>query len=149
MVTESAARSETERSRHERVFAVPYGDLMEPVDPNRELFRKNANLLIDHGAKDRSVAAELRLLVPGRKGTEGIGGKLVLSPTALFFQGHAMNRVRPDFGIPLDEIAALRDVSRGLSRQLEVELRSGTRARFVVWGVPRLIVAIDEARTAG
>ncbi|WP_146244316.1 hypothetical protein [Curtobacterium sp. MCBD17_032] len=121
---------------------------MESSDRNRELLRKNANLLIDHGAKGPSVAAELGLLVAARKGTEGVGGRLALTPSALFFHAHAGNRVRPDFGIPLDEIAALRDVSRGLSRQLEVELLSGTRARFVVWGVPRLIAAIDEARAA-
>ena len=127
---------------------MPYGDRVEPGDPNRELLRKNANVLIDHGAKDQSVAAELGLLVPGRTSTEGIGGKLVLTPTALFFEGHAVNRVRPQFGFPLAEIASLSDVSRGLSRQLRVELRSGVHARFVVWGVPRLIAAVEEARTS-
>jgi hypothetical protein len=121
---------------------------MEAGDSSTELLRKNANLLIDHGAKDQSVAVELGLLVPGRKGTEGIGGKLVLTSTALFFEGHAVNRVRPQFGFPLDEIASLNDVSRGLSRQLRVELRSGVHGRFVVWGVPGLIASIGEARAA-
>lgn len=121
---------------------------MEPGGSSTERLRKNANLLIDHGAKDQSVAAELGLLVPGRKGTEGIGGKLVLTSTALFFEGHAVNRVRPQFGFPLGEITSLSDVSRGLSRQLRVELRSGVHGRFVVWGVAGLIAAIEDARAA-
>jgi hypothetical protein len=121
---------------------------MGPGGTDTELLRKNANLLVDHGAKDQSVAAELGLLVPGRKGTEGIGGKLVLTPTALFFEAHAVNRVRPRFGFPLDEVTSLSDVSRGLSRQLRVELRSGVHGRFVVWGVSGLIAAVEEARAA-
>jgi hypothetical protein len=127
---------------------LPYRGRMGPGGTDTELLRKNANLLIDHGAKDQSVAAELGLLVPGRKGTEGIGGKLVLTPTALFFKAHAVNRVRPQFGVPLGEITLLSDDSRGLSRQLRVELRSGVYGRFVVWGVSGLIAAIEEARAA-
>jgi hypothetical protein len=127
-----------------------YGCRMRHGDTDKELLRKHANLLIDHGdpSAASSVAAELGLVVGARTGTEGIGGKLTLSPGALWFRSHVVNRVRPDFGIPLDEIRAVRDVSHGLSRQLEVELRSGARARFVVWGVPRVIAAIEEAKAA-
>jgi hypothetical protein len=122
-------------------------------DASTELLRKNANYIIDradYGLGKLSIVpgtnVEAGLAAVGMRGKEGIGGKLVLTPSVLWFHPHALNRVRPEFGIPLEEIAELRDVSRGLSRQLEVVMRSEMRLRFVVWGVPKLIAAIEDAR---
>ncbi|MCJ1715399.1 hypothetical protein [Curtobacterium sp. VKM Ac-2922] len=117
------------------------------------LLRRNATCLIDVAAYSRvGLDAAAFDVAPGRRGpfglrgVEGVGGKLVLTSTALWFHPHRLNFTRAEFGIPLDEITEVRDVSRGLRRQIEVVMRNGARPRFVVWGIPALIAAIDRAR---
>lgn len=92
------------------------------------------------------LGIEPALKAVGMGGKESIGGHLVLTPAVLWFRPHRFNRVRPEFGIPLEDITEITDASRGISRQVEVVMRSGLRLRFVVWGIPRLIRAVESAR---
>ncbi len=90
----------------------------EPEGGKNELLRKSANLPTDHAPSHRSVAVELGFLDAGQRHTEVTGDKLILTPSALFFQAHAVNRVRIGFGMALDEIAVLRDVPRARRERL-------------------------------
>lgn len=127
---------------------------MELEDATTVLLRKGASYVIeraDHGLEPLrfgllGVGIEPALKAVGMGGKESIGGHLVLTPAVLWFRPHRFNRVRPELGIPLEEITEIADVSRGISRQVEVVMRSGVRLRFVVWGIPRLIRAVESAQ---
>jgi len=127
---------------------------MSDRDSSTELLRKNATCFVNVGAY-RRVGPDVEAFEPpggvargvfGTRGMEGVGGRLTLSPTALWFHSHRFNFVRVNFGIPLEEIVDVRDASRGPSRQIEVVMRSGVRPRFLVWGVPTVIATINDAR---
>lgn len=122
----------------------------------RTLISKAANLLIDRadfglgelrlGAFPVSVEPGMR--AAGIAGKEGIGGRLTVTTAGLAFRAHSVNRVRGTLEVPIAEVVDARDVSRLLSRRLEVTLRDGRKLLFVVWGGPRIIAALEEARGA-
>ena len=70
-----------------------------------------------------------------------------LTTYRLWFHAHAVNRLRGSFSIWLPTIQQVGDASSGVKRQVEVVTRS-QRFTFVVWGVPKMIAAIDSARAA-
>ncbi|MBF4631622.1 hypothetical protein ITJ42_10390 [Clavibacter michiganensis subsp. phaseoli] len=125
-----------------------------PADEGRILISKAANHLIDRaefGLSELRIvplapSVEPAMRAVGMAGREGLGGRLTITTRALVFRTHAANRVRGTLEVPIGEIAAARDVSRGISRRLEVTLVSGHRLLFIVWGGARIIAAIDEAR---
>lgn len=112
------------------------------------VLEKSANALIradEHGLS--RLAGDHLMGAMGLAGVEGIGGRLYLTNYRLVFKSHAVNRVRGTFSIFLPTIRDARNTSSGLKRQLEIG--TGTqRFTFVVWGVPALIAAIDDARGA-
>ncbi|ROS72178.1 hypothetical protein EDF24_3438 [Curtobacterium sp. PhB130] len=127
---------------------------MTDRDSSTVLLRKNATCFINVAAY-RRVELDVEAFEPpggvargmfGTRGMEGIGGRLTLTSTALWFHAHRLNFIRAEFGIPLDQIVEVRNASRGQSRQIEVVMQSGARPRFLVWGVPTVIAAIDAAR---
>ena len=82
----------------------------------------------------------------GMTGKEAIGGKLYLTNYRLFFQSHSINRFNGAFSIFLPTIEETRDISRFLAKKMEV-MTPSYQYEFVVWGIPKLMAAITEART--
>lgn len=77
-----------------------------------------------------------------------VGGRLTLTPEVLWFTAHPLNFARSDFGIPVEEIARLDDVSSGLRKKVRITLRTGIEPTFLLWGIPRFIEAVERARSA-
>ncbi|MFJ4220805.1 hypothetical protein [Curtobacterium luteum] len=77
-----------------------------------------------------------------------VGGRLTLTPEVLWFRALPVTLVRADFGLPVEEIVRLEDVSHGLRKRVRVRLRSGIEPTFLLWGVPRFIEAVERARSA-
>ena len=82
------------------------------------------------------------------RGRLEIGGRLVLTPGALWFHPHRFNIAPMEFGIPLDEVVAIDDVSEALRRKVRFTLRSGARPTFLVWGIPGFVEKVQRARGA-
>ncbi|MFF8538031.1 hypothetical protein ACN6K9_002466 [Streptomyces sp. SAS_267] len=110
------------------------------------ILRKNANAVIDvrQAGLSRFAFDDLMWLV-GMRNKEAIGGRLYLTNYRLVFTSHRFNRVRGTFSVFLPCIEEVRDSSFAATRQLAVH--TGTQDfTFVVWGIPRLIEAVDECR---
>ena len=85
--------------------------------------------------------------MPWRRGLESIGGRLHLTNYRLVFSAHPVNRLKGRFSILLPTISEARNVSLVLSRKI----RGSTAAQdytFQVWGIPRLLAAIEQTRAA-
>jgi hypothetical protein len=112
------------------------------------ILTKNANAVIDVGAAGLSRFAYDDLMwAVGMAGREAIGGRLHLTNYRLVFKAHALNRMRGRFSVFLPTVRRVGDASAGIVRRIEV-LTGTQRFTFVVWGVPRTIAAIDQARAA-
>lgn len=107
---------------------------------------KSANAMIRVSEFGLSRFAFDRIMVAtGLGDVEAIGGKLYVTDCRVVFKSHAVNRARGAFSIFLPTVRDLRDTSAGIKRQLE--LASATqRFTFVIWGVPKVIAAIEDAR---
>lgn len=76
--------------------------------------------------------------------TSGIGskgGKLVLTDTTLYFEGHNFNAGKKEFEVALDDIVA---VKKGFINTLTVTTTNGTES-FVVNGKGSWVDAIQQA----
>ncbi|MGW1746932.1 hypothetical protein ACWCRD_15240 [Streptomyces sp. NPDC002092] len=110
------------------------------------ILRKNANAVIDlrEAGLSRFAFDDLMWLV-GMQGKEAIGGRIYLTNYRLVFKSHRFNRVRGTFSVFLPAIEEVRDASFAVTRQ--VAISTGMQdSTFVVWGVPRLIEAIEQCR---
>jgi hypothetical protein len=126
----------------------------ENVVTGEVLIRKNANYVIElaeYGVMRNSgsllgsgIAAGMRMI--GMAGKEALGGKLFVTTHGFGFAAHALNPVRGNVFVPIHHVATIRDVSKGLSRQLEIVLTNGYTMLFIVWGVPKVIAALERAR---
>ena len=119
----------------------------EDLLPGEEVvLDKSANAMIRVSEFGLSRFAFDRVMVAAGLGdVEAIGGKLYVTDCRVLFKSHAVNRVRGAFSIFLPTVRDLRDTSAGIKRQLE--LASATqRFTFVIWGVPKVIAAIEDAR---
>ncbi|MGL3198213.1 MULTISPECIES: hypothetical protein [Curtobacterium] len=117
------------------------------TDASTVLLKKLATYLPD---EDDSGAADI---VPGYvRGAIRrfeIGGRVTLTPEVLWFAAHPINYApRTRFGIPVEEIARLDDVSSGLRRKVRVTMQSGSAPTFLMWGIPHFIEAVERARAA-
>jgi hypothetical protein len=63
----------------------------------------------------------------------------------VLFKSHAVNRARGAFSVFLPTVRDLRDTSAGIKRQLELATAT-QRFTFVIWGIPKVIAAIEDAR---
>ncbi|CAN5383558.1 hypothetical protein BH10ACI1_BH10ACI1_15440 [soil metagenome] len=81
--------------------------------------------------------------------TESIGGHLYLTNFRLFFWSHRFNRFKGTFSIFLPNIIEATDVSQPLtlSKMMQV-VTLDHKFEFVVWKIPKLIVAINAARNS-
>lgn len=78
-----------------------------------------------------------------------VGSRVTLTPEVLWFRAHPINSAPATrFGIPVEEITRLDDVSSGLRKKVRVTMRSGMAPTFLMWGIPRFIDAVDRARAA-
>lgn len=77
-----------------------------------------------------------------------VGGRLTLTPEVLWFRALPVTLVRADFGLPVEEIVRLEDVSHGLRKLVRVRLQSGIEPTFLLWGIPRFVEAVERARSA-
>lgn len=119
-------------------------------DHSTPLLKKVATYLADH---ENSGAADI---IPGYAPPTSsrpsrrieVGGRLTLTPEVIWFHAHPLNFARSDFGIPVEEIARLDDVSSGLRKKVRVTLRSGIEPTFLMWRIPRFIEAVERARSA-
>ncbi|MGW3909913.1 hypothetical protein ACWEBX_00025 [Streptomyces sp. NPDC005070] len=110
------------------------------------ILRKNANAVIDvrQAGLSRFAFDDLMWLV-GMRNKEAIGGRLYLTNYRLVFTSHRFNRVCGTFSVFLPCIDEVRDSSFAATRQVTVH--TGTQDfTFVVWGIPRLLDAVDECR---
>lgn len=117
--------------------------------PGEEIvLKKNVNAVVEVGASGLSrFAFDHMMGVVGMAGKEAIGGRVHLTTYRLWFHAHAVNRLKGSFSIWLPTIQQVRDASSGIKRQVELVTRT-QRFTFVVWGVPKMIAAIDSARAA-
>jgi hypothetical protein len=99
--------------------------------------------LSDYGLS--RFAFDKYMWVAGMKGKEAIGGTLSLTSYRLVFQSHALNRLRGRYSIFLPAIVGVRDASFLWTRKLAVATPL-TEFQFVVWGIPRFIQRLAEAR---
>lgn len=107
---------------------------------------KSANAMIRVSEFGLSRFAFDRVMVAtGLGDVEAIGGKLYVTDYRVLFKSHTVNRVRGAFSIFLPTVRELRDTSAGIKRQLEVS-SSTQRFTFVIWGIPKVIAAIENAR---
>ncbi|KAK4454463.1 hypothetical protein QBC34DRAFT_434028 [Podospora aff. communis PSN243] len=112
------------------------------------LMKRSANALVN--IKDYGLSrffADDFLRLAGMKNIEGIGGKLYLTNYRVLSKSHGFNRLTGKFSIALPTIQSVKDTSRFVMKRIEI----GTDTEmfeFVVWGIPELIAAIDEARVA-
>lgn len=81
----------------------------------------------------------------GMEGREAIGGKLYLTSYRLLFKAHGVNRVKGEFSIFLPTVRDAADASRGVTRKIRIDTPS-QEYEFVIWGVRRFLVALDECR---
>jgi hypothetical protein len=111
------------------------------------ILSKNANAIIsvDENGLSRFAFDQLMWTV-GMQGKEAIGGRLHLTNFRLIFKSHAINRLTGKFSILLPTIQEVKDVSRFLTKKIEIVTRT-QHFEFVVWGIPELIAAITAAKT--
>lgn len=118
------------------------------LDGENEVLRKKANFvatLSDHGLS--RFAFDGLMQKTGWQGKEAVGGKLVLTTYRLIFTAHALNRLTGSLSIPLVEITGLDNRSSLFVKRLAVSI-GAEQYEFVVWGVPRLIAAVEAQRAA-
>ena len=125
-------------------MSLPAPDLL----PGEQVLEsKPANAVVtlsDYGLS--RFAFDKYLWVAGMKDKEAIGGRLWLTSYRLVFQAHAINRLRGRYSIFLPSIQALRDASFLWTRKVAVATRF-TEFQFVLWGVPRFLARVEEARS--
>jgi hypothetical protein len=111
------------------------------------ILSKNANAIItvDEQGLSRFAFDQLMWTV-GMQGKEAIGGRLHLTNFRLIFKSHAINRLTGKFSILLPTIQEVKDVSRFLTKKVEIVTKT-QHFEFVVWGIPELIAAITAAKT--
>lgn len=80
-------------------------------------------------------------------GDESLGGLLTLTSQRIRFVTHSANRVEASLDIPLRELSSVTDVSAGVARMIRLQW-GGSSAVIVVWGIRRLIDAIETARSS-
>lgn len=123
-------------------------DLGSTLYPGEQvLVSKDANAVItlsDHGLGS-IPDTERAMASVGLGGKEAVGGRLHLTNWRLVFRSHPFNRVKGQVSIVLPTIVELMDASRFLTKKLRVTTRSA-RHDFIVWGIPDLIRAIEQAR---
>lgn len=109
---------------------------------------KNVNAIIrieEHGLS--RFAFDHVMKATGLRGAEAIGGQLHLTNYRLVFKSSAVNRVKGVFSIFLPTLREVRNTSSGVKRQ--IGLATGTqRFTFIVWGIPALIAAIEQAKAS-
>ena len=104
----------------------------------------NAIIRIDEHGLSRFVLDHLMWTV-GMQGREAIGGKLHLTNYRLLFKAHAANRLTGKFSVFLPTIEAVRDTSAGIVKKILV-VTSAQSFEFVVWGIPKVLAAVEAAR---
>lgn len=115
----------------------------------RVILSKGANLIInsaDYGMVPIPGAWMRRPLMAGR-GDESLGGRMYLTNQRIHYDTHPVNRVTATFDIPLRELTSFTNVSVGVARMVQFEW-NGTSCVFVVWGIRRLLDAIETARNS-
>ncbi|WJX99859.1 hypothetical protein [Curtobacterium sp. 458] len=117
------------------------------TDASSVLLVKLATYLPDE--EDSGAAEIVPGYVHGAVRRFEVGGRLTLTPEVLWFAAHPINYAPGTrFGIPVEEIVRLDDVSSGLRRKVRVTMRSGMAPTFLMWGIPRFIEAVERARAA-
>jgi hypothetical protein len=119
----------------------------EDLLPGEEVvLGKSANAMIRVSEFGLSRFAFDRVMVAmGLGDAEAIGGRLYVTDCRVVFKSHAANRARGAFSIFLPTVRDLHDTSAGIKRQLEVSSAT-QRFTFVIWGIPKVIAAIEDAR---
>ena len=119
------------------------------LSDERVVLSKRANSVVRYTEQGLQRVAALHTVLQafGWGGKEAIGGKLHLTSYRLLFKSHKINRLTGSFSIFLPTIRGVRNSSRGLVRRVTVTV-AGQEHEFVVWGVPRLVAALDEQRRA-
>jgi len=111
-------------------------------------FSKSVNLIIQVAdAGLTRFAADHAMARVGLKDQEGIGGRLHLTNYRLIFKAHAANRMHGSVSVFLPTIREVKNTSSGLKRQVDI-VTGGQHFTFVVWGIPKLIAAIEAASGA-
>jgi hypothetical protein len=111
------------------------------------ILSKNANAIINVDEQGLSRFAFDQLMwTVGMQGKEAIGGRLHLTNFRIIFKSHAINRLTGKFSILLPTIQEVKDVSRFLTKKIEIVTKT-QHFEFVVWGIPELIAAITTAKT--
>lgn len=111
------------------------------------LLKKLATYLPDE--EDSGAADIIPGYVRGAIRRFEIGGRVTLAPEVLWFRAHPINSAPGTrFGIPVEEIVRLDDVSSGLRKKVRVTMRSGMAPTFLMWGIPRFIDTVERARAA-
>lgn len=107
------------------------------------LLSKNATLLVP--ATQLGIKPRLSDALLG--GRVAIGGTLMLTNYRLAFTDTYSLGKSGELGFALARIHDVRNSSRGFWRTITVYTEVGDW-RFVVWGIPELLLRIDEARSA-
>jgi hypothetical protein len=125
-------------------MTLPDADLL----PGEQVLEsKPANAVIqlsDYGLS--RFAFDKYMWLAGMKNKEAIGGSLSLTSYRLVFQSHQLNRLRGRYSIFLPSILSLRDASFLWTRKIAVGTRL-TEYQFVLWGIPRFLQRVEEARS--
>ena len=121
-----------------------------PLRPGeRVILAKGANLVIDsarYGLRP-IIGAWMRRPLLGGFGDESLGGRMYLTSQRIHYVAHSVNRVSANLDIPLRDITSFTDVSSGIARMVQIQT-NGQSHVFVVWGIRRLLDAIETARTS-
>jgi len=91
-------------------------------------------------------AADKYMWAVGMKGKEAIGGNIHLTNYRLLFKSHKLNRVTGKVSIFLPVIRDVQNTSRLVVRQMSV-CTDATELKFIIWGIPKFMAAIEQART--
>jgi hypothetical protein len=112
----------------------------------RLILSKGCNSIIsvrEAGLTD--FAADKYMWAVGMKGKEAIGGNMHLTNYRLLFKSHKLNRVTGKVSIFLPVITDVQNTSRLVVRQMSV-CTDATELKFIIWGIPKLMAAIEQAR---
>jgi len=93
-----------------------------------------------------NLATDKYMWVVGMKGKEAIGGNIHLTNYRLLFKSHKLNRVTGEASIFLPAITDVQNSSRLIVRQMTVSTQA-TKSKFIIWGIPKLMAAIEQARS--
>lgn len=102
-------------------------DQSELLRGEKFILSRNANVIIkrsDYNLGEIIPGTDFLLGVFGKKGMEGIGGRLHLTNYRLIFKSHSINRVTGKFSIFLSAIKDVKDTSVFLSKKIAVSTQT-------------------------